>query len=202
MDISLLRKKGPGKGFLNDHFLVAMPGMGDTRFARSVVYICAHSEEGAMGFIINHRQPMVFTDLLVQVGVVSEGEAILLPQATRDFMVRDGGPVDKGRGFVIHSDDYMVNSTMPISEDICLTATVDILRAIKSGQGPRNALMTLGYSGWAPGQLENEIAENGWLTCPAAYKVLFDDDITRTYDRALAMIGVDPSRLSFEAGHA
>jgi putative transcriptional regulator len=202
MDISLLRKKGPGKGFLNDHFLVAMPGMGDTRFARSVVYVCAHSDEGAMGFIINHRQPMVFSDLLVQVGILNEGEVIKLPESAREFMIRDGGPVDKGRGFVIHSDDYMVNSTMPISEDICLTATVDILRAISGGHGPRKAMMTLGYSGWAPGQLENEIAENGWLTCPATHKVLFDDDISRTYDRALAMIGVDPSRLSLEAGHA
>ena len=164
MDISLLRKKGPGKGFLNDHFLVAMPGMGDTRFSRSVVYICAHSDEGAMGFIINHRQPMVFSDLLVQVGIVSETDAIKLPDSARDFMIRDGGPVDKGRGFVIHSDDYMVNSTMPISEDICLTATVDILRAISGGNGPQKALMTLAYSGWAPGQLEAEVAEKGWLT--------------------------------------
>ena len=202
MDISLLRKKGTGKGFLNDHFLVAMPGMGDTRFSRSVVYICAHSDEGAMGFIINHRQAMVFPDLLIQVGIVSETDAIKLPDSARDFMIRDGGPVDKGRGFVIHSDDYMVNSTMPISEDICLTATVDILRAISGGHGPEKALMTLGYSGWAPGQLETEIAENGWLTCPATHKVLFDEDLTRIYDRALAMIGVDPSRLSMEVGHA
>ncbi len=202
MDISLLRKKGTGKGFLNNHFLVAMPGTADTRFSRSVIYICAHSEEGAMGFIINHRQSLVFPDLLVQIGLVGKEDAILLPDTTRDFLVRDGGPVDRGRGFVLHSNDYKVSSTLPISDDISLTATVDILRAISGGQGPRRALMTLGYSGWAPGQLEREIGDNGWLTCEATKSVLYDEDINRTYERALAMIGVDPSRLITEAGHA
>jgi putative transcriptional regulator len=202
MDISLLRKKGTGKGFLNDHFLVAMPGMSDTRFAKAVVYICAHSDEGAMGFIINQRQQMIFPDLLVQVGLVSEEDAIKLPDATREFTIRDGGPVDRARGFVIHSDDYMVSSSLPVTEDICLTATVDILRAISGGKGPAKALMTLGYSGWAPGQLEQEITMNGWLTCPASKAVLFESDIARIYDRALGTIGVDPSRLILEAGHA
>jgi putative transcriptional regulator len=202
MDISLLRKKSSGKGFLNDHFLVAMPNMGDDRFARSVIYICAHSEDGAMGFIINQPQKLDFPALLVQIGLVNEEDAIKLPDEARDFVVRSGGPVDKGRGFVIHTDDYMVNSTLPVSENICLTATVDILRAISGGKGPAKALMTLGYSGWAPGQLEQEIAQNGWLTCPATHNVLFDENIARTYERALAMIGVDPTRLSHEVGHA
>jgi putative transcriptional regulator len=202
MDISLLRKKSSGKGFLNDHFLVAMPHMGDDRFARSVIYICAHSEDGAMGFIINQPQKLDFPALLVQIGLVNEEDAIKLPDEARDFVVRSGGPVDKGRGFVIHTDDYMVNSTLPVSENICLTATVDILRAISGGKGPAKALMTLGYSGWAPGQLEQEIAQNGWLTCPATHNVLFDENIARTYERALAMIGVDPTRLSHEVGHA
>ena len=202
MDISLLRKKGTGKGFLNDHFLVAMPGMADQRFARTVIYICAHSDEGAMGFIINQRQQMVFPDLLVQVGLVSEEDAIKLPDTARHFTIRDGGPVDRARGFVIHSDDYMVSSTLPVSEDICLTATVDILRAISGGKGPQRALMTLGYSGWAPGQLEQEIAHNGWLTCHATNELLFESDIAKIYDRALGIIGVDPWRLSTEAGHA
>lgn len=201
MDISLLRKKGTGKGFLNDHFLVAMPGMADDRFSRTVVYICAHSDEGAMGFIINQRQQMVFPDLLVQVGLVSEEDAIKLEEPARTFMIRDGGPVDRARGFVLHSDDYMVSSTLPVSEDICLTATVDILRAISGGKGPESALMTLGYSGWAPGQLEKEIALNGWLTCPADRALLFEKDLSRVYDRALGLIGVDPSRLCAEAGH-
>jgi putative transcriptional regulator len=202
MDISLLRKKSSGKGFLNDHFLVAMPNMDDERFARSVIYICAHSEDGAMGFIINQPQKLEFKDLLIQIGLVNEEDAIKLPEEARDFIVRAGGPVDKGRGFVIHSDDYMVSSTLPVSENICLTATVDILRAISGGKGPLQAMMTLGYSGWGPGQLEQEIIQNGWLTCPASNTVLFDENITRTYERALAMIGVDPHRLSHEFGHA
>lgn len=202
MDISLLRKKSSGKGFLNNHFLVAMPNMDDERFARSVIYICAHSEEGAMGFIINQPQKMEFMDLLVQLGLVSEQDPIKIPEQARDFIVRAGGPVDKRRGFVIHSDDYMVSSTLPVSENICLTATVDILRAISGGKGPQRAMMTLGYSGWGPGQLEKEIIHNGWLTCPANNTVLFDENITRTYDRALAMMGVDLNRLSQEVGHA
>lgn len=202
MDISLLRKKSSGKGFLNDHFLVAMPNMDDERFARSVVYVCAHSEDGAMGFIINQPQKLDFKDLLVQIGLVNEDEAIKLPDEARDFVVRAGGPVDKGRGFVIHSDDYMVSSTLPVSENICLTATVDILRAISGGKGPSRALLSLGYSGWGPGQLEQEIVQNGWLACPATDTVLFDDNIATIYASTLALIGVDPNRLSAEIGHA
>ena len=179
-----------------------MPGMKDDRFARSVIYMCAHSEEGAMGLIINQAQRLRFPDLLVQLGIMNEQQAIRLPRQTRDFMVRNGGPVDKGRGFVLHSDDVMVESSMPVSEDICLTATIDILRAISSGKGPRQAIMTLGYAGWAAGQLEGEIADNGWLTCPATSDLLFDTDIDRKYDRILASIGIDLAHLSAVAGHA
>jgi putative transcriptional regulator len=202
MDLSRHRKKGSARGFLDDHFLIAMPGMRDERFARSVIYICAHSEEGAMGLIINQAQQMRFPDLLVQLGVLNEQQAIRLPPRTRDFMIRHGGPVDRSRGFVLHSDDYTVDSSMPVSEDICLTATVDILRAISRGAGPRNALMALGYSGWGAGQLESEIADNGWLTCPATSEFLFDADIERKYDRILASIGIKPAHLSAVAGHA
>jgi putative transcriptional regulator len=189
-------------GFLDNQFLVAMPGMKDDRFARSVIYICAHSEEGAMGLIINQVQQMRFPDLLVQLGILKEHEAIRLPARTRDFVVRHGGPVDRSRGFVLHSGDYTVESSMPVSEEICLTATVDILRAISAGRGPRQALMTLGYSGWGAGQLENEIAQNGWLTCPATPDLLFDTDIEHKYDRILASIGIDLAHLSHVAGHA
>ncbi len=194
--------KSSGGGFLDDQFLIAMPGMQDDRFARSVIYMCAHSEEGAMGLIINQPQELRFPDLLVQLGILDEQEAIRLPQPTRDFMVRHGGPVDRSRGFVLHSDDYMVESSMPISQEICLTATVDILRAISTGNGPRNAIMALGYAGWGAGQLEHEIAENGWLTCPATPQLLFDTDIEHTYDRILATLGIDPTHLSAAAGHA
>ncbi len=201
MDLNDLRLKGTGKGFLNDQFLLAMPGMGDERFARSVIYICAHSDDGAMGFIINQPQPIVFPEILLQLGVLREDEIIKLPEQTRDFPVRNGGPVDRSRGFVIHSDDYMVGSTMPVSEDVCLTATVDILRAILAGRGPRNVMMMLGYAGWSPGQLESEIAANGWLTCQASENILFGGDMRHMYDQVMASMGVDPSRLSMTCGH-
>ena len=150
MDI-LGSKTSARAGFLDDQFLIAMPGMKDERFARSVIYICAHSEEGAMGLIINQVQEMLFPDLLVQLGVLDEKQAIRLPPQARDLVIRHGGPVDRSRGFVLHSDDYMVESSMPVSDEICLTATVDILRAISSGSGPRRALMALGSSGWGAG---------------------------------------------------
>jgi putative transcriptional regulator len=201
MDI-LGTKAQARRGYLDDQFIIAMPGMKDERFARTVIYICAHSEEGAMGLIINQAQQMLFPDLLVQLGVLDEQQAIRLPPPARDLVIRHGGPVDRSRGFVLHSDDYMVESSMPVSEDICLTATVDILRAISAGNGPRHALMALGYAGWGAGQLEHEIAENGWLTCPATLDLLFDPDIDRKYDRILASIGINPAHLSSTAGHA
>ena len=202
MDLRDLRKTPPKAGFLDNQFLVAMPGMKDDRFARTVIYICAHSAEGAMGLIINQAQQMGFPDLLVQLGILKEEETIRLSPNARDLVVRHGGPVDRSRGFVLHSDDYTVESSMPVSEEVCLTATVDILRAISSGRGPRQALMALGYSGWGAGQLENEIADNGWLTCPADSGLLFDGDIERKYDRILASIGIDLAHLSHVAGHA
>lgn len=202
MDILRHKRKSQGGGFLNDQFLIAMPGMKDERFSRTVIYVCAHSEEGAMGIIINQPQQMRFPDLLVQLGIMDETSAIRLPPKTRDFQVRNGGPVDRSRGFVLHTDDYRVDSSLPVAEDICLTATVDILRAISKGRGPRRALMALGYSGWGAGQLESEIIDNGWLTCPADPDLLFDSDMDRKYGRVLAAIGIDESRLSSFAGHA
>lgn len=197
--------KGSAAGasaFLNNHFLVAMPGMQDERFSRSVVYICAHSEDGAMGLIVNQVQQLGFPDILVQLGIVDKTEAIRLPASTRNFPVRNGGPVDRSRGFVLHTDDYTVESSMPVSDDICLTATVDILRAISFGRGPKHALLTLGYSGWGAGQLEAELASNGWLTCPATADLLFDGDIENKYEKILATIGIDPTHLSHVSGHA
>lgn len=189
-------------GFLDGQFLLAMPGMSDDRFTRSVIYVCAHSEEGAMGLIINQAQQMDFPGLLVQLGILDENDVIRLPESARNFVVRNGGPVDRSRGFVLHSGDYKVESSLPVSSDICLTATIDILRAISKGRGPRNALMALGYAGWGAGQLEREIVDNGWLTCPALPDFLFDADIDRKYDRLLASIGIDLAHLSAVAGHA
>jgi putative transcriptional regulator len=202
MDLLRQKQSALKRGFLDDQFLIAMPGMKDDRFARAVIYVCAHSDEGAMGLIINQSQQLMFPDLLVQLGVLDETEAIRLPPPARDFVVRNGGPVDRSRGFVLHTDDYKVESSLPISDDVCLTATVDILRAISLGRGPRKALMMLGYAGWGAGQLESEIAANGWLTCPAQSEILFDSDIDGKYNRVLASMGVHLAHLSQQAGHA
>ncbi|WP_407716618.1 YqgE/AlgH family protein [Mangrovibrevibacter kandeliae] len=187
---------------LEGHFLIAMPGMEDERFARSVVYICAHSPNGAMGFVINKSQPMSFAALLTQLGIVESEDDIRLPGHGREISVCAGGPVEKGRGFVLHSSDYDSESTVAVDEAIALTPTLDILKAISEGIGPRVAMMALGYAGWGEGQLEAEIAANGWLTCKADQAIIFDADLDTKYNRALALLGVDPTFLTADAGHA
>lgn len=187
---------------LDGQFLIAMPGMSDERFFRSVIYVCAHSEEGAMGLIINRLQEIRFPELLVQLEIIDAKDEIRLPERAQTLLVRSGGPVDRGRGFVVHSDDYVSESSMPVDESIVLTATIDILRAISDGSGPDKAFMALGYSGWGPGQLEAEIAGNGWLTCDADRDLLFDADIDSKYDRVLSTLGIDPLHLSSTAGRA
>lgn len=189
-------------GFFNGQFLIAMPGMADGNFHRTVIYICAHSGEGAMGIVINQLQTVVLPDLLKQLDIISDAEATHLPPVLGSLQIRNGGPVEKARGFVLHSDDYMCASTVPVADDICLTATVDILHALSQGTGPAHALVALGYAGWGPGQLEAEISANDWLTSPATQAILFDEDITTQYERCLAGIGVDPMRLIRQAGHA
>ncbi len=192
------------RGFLDGHLLIAMPGMGDQRFARSLVYMCAHSAEGAMGIVLNQIATHVnFPDLLVQLDVIPKEERIRLPPSARELRVHKGGPVETGRGFVLHSADYYIeSSTLPIDEGICLTATVEILRAIAEGRGPAQALLAFGYAGWAPGQLEEEIRANGWLTCRPDPELIFGDDLEQKYERALAKLGVDLRLLSSEAGNA
>ncbi len=192
------------RGYLDGQFLIAMPTMQDSRFARTVVFICAHSPDGAMGITINQPAPDVtFQDLLVQLDIIPEGPEIRLPPPARRMRVHRGGPVETGRGFVLHSADYYTeSSTLPISETVSLTATLEILKAIAAGNGPENALLALGYAGWSPGQLEEEIQANGWLHCAARPEVIFDTDLESKYDRAMSLIGVDPLRLTGEAGHA
>jgi putative transcriptional regulator len=190
------------RGFLDGQFIIAMPGMEDGNFARAVIYICAHSQAGAMGFIINRPQQITFTDVLLHLKLMDRNDAIMLPNQTREFPIQCGGPVESGRGFVLHSDDYASESSMPVSDDISLTATLDIVRAISDGRGPDRATMLLGYAGWGPGQLENEIANNGWLNCPASEAMIFDRTLDNKYERALALMGVDPRMLSVDAGHA
>lgn len=190
------------RGFLDGQFVIAMPGMADGTFARAVVYICAHSPAGAMGFIINKPQQITFTDVLLHLKLLDDSEAIMLPGATREFPVQSGGPVETGRGFVLHSDDYASESSIPVSDEISLTATLDIVRAISAGRGPDRATMLLGYAGWGPGQIETEIANNGWLTCPASEEMIFDRSLEDKYVRALRLMGIDPAMLSCNAGHA
>jgi len=184
--------------------LIAMPAMNDERFARAVIYVCAHSTEGAMGIIVNHpAQNIKFPDLLVQLEVIPAAERIQLPGRAEDVKVLKGGPVETGRGFVLHSADFFIeNSTLPIDEGICLTATLDILKAIARGNGPASAILALGYAGWAPGQLEQEIQQNGWLHCSADPELIFGGDTDTKYEKALRKIGIDPGMLSSEAGHA
>jgi putative transcriptional regulator len=194
----------PARGFLDGQMLVAMPSMSDERFARAVIYVCAHSTEGAMGIIVNQAVADVdFPDLLVQLNVIPDSDRIELPRRAEGVKVLKGGPVETGRGFVLHSADYFIeNSTLPIDEGVCLTATLDILKAIARGEGPVSAVLALGYAGWAPGQLEKEIQDNGWLHCTADSELIFGADIDTKYDRALRKIGIDPGMLSSEAGHA
>ena len=201
MKLSALTDKRE-RGFLDGHFLIAMPGMFDSNFARSVAYVCAHSSAGAMGFVINQPQSITFTDVLLHLQLIRKNDAILLPDETRHFPIRSGGPVETGRGFVLHSDDYASDSSIPISDDISLTATLDVVRAISNGRGPRRATMMLGYAGWGAGQLEREIATNGWLNCPASEELIFDNNLDDKYERALALMGVTPAMLSRDAGHA
>src|SRR5215475_13518105 len=194
----------PGRGYLDGQMLIAMPSMRDERFTRSVIYVCAHSSEGAMGIIVNQPAANInFPDLLVQLEVIPASDLIQLPRRAGAIKVLRGGPVETGRGFVLHSADFFIeNSTLPIDEGICLTATLDILKAIARGDGPASALLALGYAGWAAGQLENEIQENGWLHC-AADPVLIDGMDTETkYEKALKKIGIDLGMLSSESGHA
>ena len=194
----------PGRGYLDGQMLIAMPSMRDERFTRSVIYVCAHSSEGAMGIIVNQPAANInFPDLLVQLEVIPASDLIQLPRRAGTIKVLRGGPVETGRGFVLHSADFFIeNSTLPIDEGICLTATLDILKAIARGDGPASALLALGYAGWAAGQLETEIQENGWLHCPADPELIFGMDTDAKYEKALKKIGIDLGMLSSEAGHA
>jgi putative transcriptional regulator len=194
----------PEQGYLDGQLLVAMPLMGDPRFERSVIYMCAHSSEGAMGIMVNRPAGSIdFPELLVQLDIIKKGDQIKLPENAETLQVLQGGPVDTGRGFVLHSSDFFIEkATLRIDDDVCLTATVDILKAIAQGEGPRHAILALGYAGWAPGQLESEIQGNGWLHCDADAELIFGDDVEEKYARALRKIGIDPGMLSNDAGHA
>ena len=196
--------KSRARGYLDGQMLIAMPAMLDERFARSLIYVCAHSSEGAMGIVVNHPATNInFSDLLVKLDVIPSTDAIMLPSRAGVVKVLRGGPVETERGFVLHSADFFIeNSTLPIDDGICLTATLDILKAIARGDGPASAILALGYAGWAAGQLESEIQGNGWLHCAPDTELIFGPDIRGKYDKALRKLGIDVGMLSSEAGHA
>jgi putative transcriptional regulator len=192
------------RGFLDGQMLIAMPSMRDERFARTLIYMCAHSSEGAMGIVVNQPAADIsFPDLLVKLDVIPANERIQLPRRAGSIKVLKGGPVETQRGFVLHTADFFIeNSTLPIDEGICLTATLDILKAIARDEGPASAVLALGYAGWAPGQLEKEIQHNGWLHCTADSELVFGTDTGGKYEKAMGKLGIDLGMLSSEAGHA
>ncbi len=182
--------------YLEGHLLVAMPTMADPRFAHTVIYMCAHSEEGAMGLVVNKLlESLSFSDLLEQLEIETE-------TVDERICVHFGGPVEAARGFVLHSTDYTHEATMQVDDDFALTATVDVLKAMAAGNGPRLSMLALGYAGWAPGQLDREIQENGWLTVPADEELVFDEAQDGKWERAVGRLGIDPGNLSGFAGRA
>ena len=186
---------------LTGQLLVAMPQMQDPRFARSVVYLCAHSEEaGAMGLVVNKTiDALTIDELYVHLNIEPARPPTL---ANRPQPVHFGGPVDPGRGFVLHSVDYCEEGTLGIGDEFAMTATFDILRAMGKGEGPRQSLLALGYAGWGPGQLDSEIQANGWLSVAADPHLVFGEADDNKWRRALEKLGVSPSKLSGDAGHA
>lgn len=199
-DIRRPVRRGPaaagGEGYLAGHLLIAMPDMSDPRFAQSVICLCAHSAEGAMGIVLNKPlDGLSFDDLLAQLKLEP-----VPPQ--RRIRLFSGGPVENGRGFVLHTADWSTEGSLKVTGEVVLTASVDILKAIAEGGGPRRGILALGYAGWGPGQLEDEIHRNSWLSVPPDEALLFGEDHDRKWRRAMAKLKVDPLLLSAAAGHA
>jgi len=197
MNMPIDPQAGAG-GFLAGSLLIAMPGIGDPRFERALVLLCAHDADHAMGLAVNRPvEGLTVGDLLQRLGVAATSEA-------PDDLVLMGGPVQRERGFVLHTPDYMsTESTLAVAEGVGMTATRDVLSALGSTrQRPRRSALCLGYAGWGAGQLEREILENVWLTCPADEQLVFDDDYERKWTRALAKLGVEAETLSAHGGRA
>lgn len=187
---------------LEGQFLVAMPDMEDERFSESVILVVGHGEEGAMGLVVNHEMANLrFADILDELDLGDPDAVIRLPDTIRDRAVMRGGPVEKGRGFVLHSGDYQSGNTHIVAADVGLTATLDVLKAMAFGPAPRAALFALGCCGWSPGQLENEISANGWLTVPFDRELLFETPVEQRYETALSRLHITRASLSTEAGH-
>ncbi|GAB5468533.1 MAG: YqgE/AlgH family protein [Rhodospirillales bacterium] len=192
----MARQEEQEEGYLTGQILIAMPSMSDNRFRQSVVYICAHNEDGAMGLVVNKRiDSLSFDELLQQLGIEN-------PKPGQAIDVHFGGPVESGRGFVLHSAEYEQESTLQVDGRIAMTATLDILRDIATGEGPRQHLFALGYAGWGPGQLDSELQANGWLTAEANEGLIFSADLGTKWDEAIKTLGIDPHFLVSDAGHA
>ncbi|WP_439596307.1 YqgE/AlgH family protein [Falsiroseomonas sp.] len=189
-------KDPPDDGYLAGQLLVAMPSMSDPRFARSVICLCAHSPDGAMGIVLNQPlESLTFDELLGQLKLDP------VPPARR-IRLTQGGPVEGGRGFVLHTADWETEGSLKVMDGLALTASVEILKAIAEGGGPRQGVLALGYAGWGPGQLDDEIQRNAWLSVPADEALLFAEQPDQLWRLALAKLRVDPSLLSGSAGHA
>ena len=202
--IKLPNNPDPDASYLDGQLLIAMPSMKDPRFERAVILMCAHSPDGAMGIILNQPTGEIsFSDLLEQLEIEEGAEQLSIADNLADKPVHVGGPVESSRGFVLHSSDYMASdSTLPLKQGVCLTATIDILRAIAHNEGPKQSFLALGYAGWAPGQLEQELLSNGWLNCSVTPEIVFNNGFEDKYDQALAQLGIDPSFLVADIGHA
>ena len=182
--------------YLTGQLLIAMPNMRDPRFARTVIYMCAHNADGAMGLVVNRLiGSITFPDLLEQLGIDNSS-------VSEEIRVHFGGPVESGRGFVLHSSEYEREGTLQVSQKVGLTATIDILRDMASGSGPQHSLLALGYAGWGPGQLDSEIQANGWLHVEADERLVFGADLDGKWENAISKLGFDLSMLSGDAGHA
>ena len=196
MDVFDIGQGGAESGYLTGQLLVAMPNMRDPRFEKTVIYMCVHNSEGAVGLVLNRQiESITFPDLLQQLNIETEDDVPELP-------IHFGGPVETGRGFVLHSSDYGRSGTIMVGDVIGLTATVDILKDMAARRGPRSSMLALGYAGWGPGQLDNEIQQNAWLNVPSDEILVFDADIDSKWERAIAKLGIDPSLLLGDAGHA
>ncbi len=181
---------------LTNHFLIAMPGLADPNFSRTVTLICEHSSEGAMGIVINRTTDLHLRDILKQMDIEAKGAT------TADIPIHLGGPVQNNRGFVLHEPLGEWESTLPVTDTLGVSTSRDILMAIAEDQGPKKCLVALGYAGWGAGQLEREISENSWLSGPADHDILFNTQPEHRWNAAAELMGVDLRTLSSEAGHA
>ena len=181
---------------LTGQIIVSMPSLEDERFYKTVIYICAHSSEGSMGIIINKKIDYdLYPDLLQQLGIDK-------PLNNKKLFIRYGGPVESGRGFVLHSDDMMRKETLNIDKGVALTSTAEFFDDLSKGKGPKNCILALGYAGWQPGQLEHEIMRNSWMSLSVDNSFLFDDEVSRKWSQAYKLMGIDPNSLSFQSGNA